>query len=335
MLTICPHCEAEREVTTLKTTEDFKIRGDVVRVDVDYYKCLTCGEEFDDPASDRDPIDEAYVLYRQKNNMLQPADIKDIRKKHGLTQAELSKLLGWGLATLSRYENGALQEESHDKILKLIKEPQNLLKLIEGKPDALYDEKRALLIKELKDEVEEEYSFERIYEERFCRSDPSENSGYVKLNIAKLNNCILFFCKGMGSFKTRLNKLLFYADFKHFKEYNVSITGAQYIHLQYGPVPEKYEYYYANLAENKQIEVNEVEVPTKDGMVTGEQYVSKKEPDFSFFTDSEIKILAEVKERFANVSAKEIKDFSHKEEGYKKTIEGQLISYNYAKSLQI
>ena len=41
-----------------------------------------------------------------------------------------------------------------------------------------------------------------------------------------------------------------------------------------------------------------------------------KEPDLSLFADSELKILASVKEYFKTFSAKEITDFSRTEKGY-------------------
>jgi hypothetical protein len=36
-------------------------------------------------------------------------------------------------------------------------------------------------------------------------------------------------------------KLLFYADFLHFKLNEVSITGARYAHAPHGPVPDQFE----------------------------------------------------------------------------------------------
>jgi len=55
----------------------------------------------------------------------------------------------------------------------------------------------------------------------------------------------------------------------------------------------------------------------------------------SVFSNSEIKTLIEVKEYFENFGAGKIKDFSHKENGYKETRDGQIISYAYADDLQI
>jgi hypothetical protein len=50
---------------------------------------------------------------------------------------------------LSRYENGALQDETHEKALRLAMEPRNLLTLINKTPDAIGDPKRERLVKEI------------------------------------------------------------------------------------------------------------------------------------------------------------------------------------------
>ncbi len=115
MKAICPHCEATRDVETVDTKEIIEIKGERIEIPVKYYKCLTCGEDFDDPKADSDPLEGAYAEYRSRHGMVQPSDLRAFRKKHGLTQNELGRLLGWGPVTLSRYENGALQDEAHDK----------------------------------------------------------------------------------------------------------------------------------------------------------------------------------------------------------------------------
>lgn len=51
--------------------------------------------------------------------MVQPEDIKKFRKELGLTQREWSEILGIGFATLNRDENGVLQSEGHDQIIRL------------------------------------------------------------------------------------------------------------------------------------------------------------------------------------------------------------------------
>jgi len=270
---ICPHCEKETNLELVRSQEEIKVRGEYIRVDVKYYKCKSCGKEFDDPRSDDDPLDKAYREYRRRHGMMQPEQIRDLRRRrYGLTQNEMSRLLGWGGATLSRYENGALQDETHEKTLRLAADPRNLLKLIEDTPEALSEEKRARLMKELKEVEEEAYSFQRIYEERFGKYEEDEYSGFKKLDLAKLFNAIIYFCKG-GVLKTKLNKLLFYADFKHFKDYALSITGARYAHIPFGPAPDQYAYYLATLLEDGAIKAEEV-VYTEEAM--GKVYFGKR-----------------------------------------------------------
>lgn len=328
---ICPNCEKETDIKLIRSTEEIKVRGESVEVEMEFYKCLVCGEEFEDPHSDHDPLDKAYREYRRRHGMIQPEEIRQLRKRYGFTQSEMSNLLGWGGATLSRYENGALQDEAHGKILHLIAEPRNLLNLIEQSPNIISKYKRERLIEELRIAEEESYSFERIFEERFGMYDPDELSGYMRLNLAKLFNAVLFFCEE-GTLKTVLNKLLFYADFKHFKEYTVSITGARYARIPFGPAPDNYDYYFATLKRYGELNVEEIEY---GDTVTGEKFISERKPDFTLFSDTELKIITEVKIHFKGFTSKRISDFSHNEKGYRETSNGNIISYKYARDLQI
>lgn len=326
---VCPNCEKETEIETIKTTEKIRIRQDEIDINVIFSKCLECGESFENTKG-YDSLEEAYREYRHRHSMTQPEEIRSWRKSYGLTQKELSTLLSWGEVTLSRYENGALQSESHEKTLRLVQEPHNLLKLIENAPHAINEEKRKRLIAELTEAEKESCSFERIYEDRFANYSPDEFSGYKKLDLEKFFNAVLFFCKE-GQLKTKLNKLLFYADFKHFKENVVSITGCHYAHLQYGPVPDNFDFFYAILRSNGLLTINEALV----GQYYGELYRSSSEPDLAVFSDSELKTLLEVKAFFKDYNSTNIADFSHDERGYKETHNGNDISYNYAQYLQI
>lgn len=331
MKTICPYCEAKRDVETVNTNETVEIKGERYDIPVTYYKCMTCKGEFDEPAGP-DPLEKAYSEYRSRHGMLQPEDIREFRKRHGLTQNELGKLLGWGVVTLSRYENGALQDEAHDKQIRLAMNPRNLIELIRETPGALDDKKRASLIDDLRKEEEDIFSFERIFEERFGQYSADRLSGYKQLDMSKLFNAILFFCTD-GEYKTKLNKLLFYADFSNFREYTVSITGTRYVRLPYGPVPDNYERYYAELIGKNYLRIEEVDCGTD---YLTEKLVTVSKPDLlSVFSDSEIKTLADIKHFFRDYTATQIKDFSHKEKGYRETNENQIISYEYADALQV
>lgn len=327
---ICPYCEAQREIEIIKKIEKVNVRGEPIEVPVSHYRCKVCKGDFEDPENGFDFVEKAYEEYRRRHGMAQPGEIKAFRKRYGLTQSELSKLMGWGPVTLSRYENGALQDDVHDKMLRLAMNSDNLMSLIEETPDALPDEKRRRLQDGLQKERELSLAPEKVCEERFLRYEPDEFSGYRRLDLTKLFNVVLYFCKD-GDFKTKINKLLFYADFLHLRQYTVSITGARYAHATFGPVPDKYETILAVMFENGSL-VSEEFMCSDD--ITGEKLVAVKNPDFSLFSDSEIKILATVRERFREFSSRRIMEYSHDEAGYKETVPGQFISYKYAERVQ-
>ncbi len=326
----CPLCEAEASVEHVRTEKTINVRGEPIKVAFDLPTCVKCGEGFINPKTDRDPLAEAYRVFRHRHTMLQPEEIKELRKRYGVTQGELSRILGWGAATLSRYENGALQDATHDRALKLLDDPQNLLRLIEAVPDALGEKRRSSLVNTLKRIVKDEHPIERCLEEWFGHDERSFFTGFHPLDMDKFFNCILYFCKG-GKLKTVINKLLFYSDFKHFKTYSMSITGAQYVHLHYGPVPKNYEMCLAKLVNEESIEIDEVLYPD----VVGQMYTTVEEPLLGIFSDKELITLSTVKEHFKSYGAKGISEFSHGERGYKETSHRQPISYEYAAFLKI
>lgn len=331
MKVICPYCEKKTNVQFVETIEDFEIRGESIPVKVEYFTCAECGGDFDDPKSDKDPIEKAYREYRFRKGMMQPEDIRELRNQYGLTQKELSDLLGWGGVTLNRYENGSLQTEANDKMLRLLKKPGNLFSLIESRPDAIPEEKRQTLINRLNKIDDEACSLQSLYEKIFSKYPVDEYSGYQKMDLDKFKNAVLYFCFPNGAWKSKLNKEMFYADFKHNKEYGVPITGSNYVRIPYGPSPDKYAYHYATLTELDVISIEEEII----GNYIGEILKSKVKPDLTLFSDSELLVLASVKEFFKNFTAKEIEDFSHEERGYDETEHARPISYKYSEYLKV
>jgi len=328
---VCPECEQISDLETLQKDLEIVVRGEPIEVNAELLRCLSCGEEFKDLKSDVDLLDLAFRDYRHKHNMLMPEEIRDLRNPYGLTQKELSDLLGWGSATLSRYENGALQSDANERMLRMLTEPSNLLRLIEDNPWAIPDEKRATLVKELSEQKEEDFSPDKIYIRWFGNKDADEFTGSRTLDLDRLFNLILFFCRG-GVFKTKLNKLLFYADFAHFKKFNTSITGMRYVRLDYGPAPMDYGFYYDLLSKRGAIDIQEV-VFTED--IAGEKLSALQEPDLSLFSDEELATMTYVKEHFKNTSSKGIGEISHREKGYEETSDKAIISYEFAKELQL
>jgi hypothetical protein len=125
---------------------------------------------------------------------------------------------------------------------------------------------------------------------------------------------------------------LFYADFLHYKEYTVSITGARYVHLPFGPVPDNYDFYFAALHHDEQaVRIEEREIQD----FVGEMFIATRRPDLAVFVPTELRVLATVNERFQPCSATALSKRAHKEKGYVETNTGQYISYSFADSLNL
>ena len=327
----CPDCEKETNQILINKKEEINVRGEMIAVDLEYHHCEECGEDFEVPRLDYDPLNSAYREYRQRKGMVQPETIKQYRKKLDLTQKEMSELLGIGIATLNRYENGALQSEAHDKMLQLSMNPDNLLRLLESKPQLISQERKNRIQQQLQTGDQGEGALLEKAIEHFGSYAPDIFSGYLRFDVNKLFQTMKFFCYRNRVVKTKLMKLMFYADFKHFKENGVSITGAHYAHAPHGPIPDQFETWLVAISQW------EKEIATEEqafGDYVGEVYTSN-EPDWSIFSTSELATLAFIKNKFQQFTAKQIREFSHQEKGYQITKDGELISYQYAQELYV
>lgn len=329
--TFCPNCETERSAHVVRKSESIGVRDLDIPVDVEYFTCDVCKEEFDDPRGG-DPLEAAYREYRTRKGFVQPEQIRQFRKENGLTQSELSSLLGWGSATLSRYENGALQDEAHDRALQMVMRSDNLLALLEKHPDAIPAARRTAILEGIKSRASALSDLLVFIEERLMSYGPDLWSGYQRFAPEKCFAAVLYFCRGDGIPRTKLNKLLWYADFLHFKRHAVSITGAHYAHCPHGPTLDKFDVLFAYMKDGAR------ELRAEDrfsGDLTWEVLRAVHEPNLTLFSDTELHTLSEVKTKFDGYSSNRLSELSHAEKGYKETNDGDLISYTYADSLLI
>lgn len=339
----CPVCENTTDQIIIIENEKFEVRGETIEVATKSYRCTSCDSRSDDP-SDPDPLQEVYREYRRRKKIPQPEDIRALRKRYGLTQSEFGAMLGFGTASLSRYENGSLPDEAHAGTLCLAMNPINLANMIERAGSAILREKRDKIYTLMKDEAISSslLSFLTSFIPGLTQDNepklpgygpPSFLNGLRSLNINKLFNTILFFCRGEGEFKTKLNKLLFYADFICFRNHGHSITGLQYARIDHGPVPDNFQLLCAIVTDDQKIV--EVKEEVFSSGASGERFKSRKEPDISVFSNNELAVLTAVQQRFAGMSSTKISALSHEEDGYKKTSHAQLINYKYAETLKI
>ena len=122
---------------------------------------------------------------------------------------------------------------------------------------------------------------------------------------------------------TKLNKILFYADFSSYLRRGKPITGVAYRHLKWGPAPRILPSIKEEL--EKRSEAREKEVPYPTG--TQKRLVPFRQPDLSKFSAEEISLVDEIIRWLWGKRAEEVSDLSHLETGWRITSEGEDIPY--------
>lgn len=314
------------KVKEIYTTEEHIFRKEKFNVHVRYYVCEDTFEKFTTSEQDELLINDLYSQYRIRHNIPFPDEIGAVRRKYKLNLVQISKILGFGTNQYAQYENGQIPSESNGRMIHAIKDKDTMLKMLE----ASINEFSASEYKKIKDSIlqssDEIHSSENnLFFRSFKRSI---FNGYTAPDGTKLQQMVKFFAYGTsGIFPTKLNKMMFYADFSHYRLYGKSISGLTYNAIQYGPVPTHYSTIYDN------IEGLEKEVIILHDMETAK--LTCKGADVSVFNNTEKAVLSAVLLETAPMSTAELIELSHKENAWINHNPGnELIPYDEAFSLK-
>lgn len=332
----CPECESATMTSIEKREEVVSVKGKRISVESSVLVCDTCGRDIFDEELDNKNLETAYRQYRAQFDLLFPKEIKEIRQKYDLSPEHLARFLEWPEDTIRLHEGGAVQDGKQDEVLKSISKPENMLEIYKENSCFLPQEVRTNLNKRINMLLSDETStgfvgtFSRILSEK---GDIDIYSGYKRFDLEKLFHMILYITASLGgTFQTKLNKLLWYVDFLHFKEYTVSMSGSNYVHLDHGPVADHYRVLLDIMEERGLIRTEEVIIGKNK---TGVEIRSAVAPDRGQFSPGELNVLGHVTERFKGLSCKGIKERSHNERGYKETKDKERISYEFAGALSL
>lgn len=158
---------------------------------------------------------------------------------------------------------------------------------------------------------------------------PGREAHNPELKKVKLEQAILFFLHHANNArlgKTKLMKLLYYADFDHYEQYEAPITGARYRKLDHGPVPD-----------DAMIAIEELE---KAGRIMREDVVGdgyrqhRYEPyelvNLEVFTPTEVDVLNQVARRWDAHTTKQIETATHGEAPWIAVGWNEVIPYHLA-----
>ena len=105
----------------IERVRDFPIHGTTVPISEELYRCAVCGREEYSYEQAIAAERRAGRVYREQNGFLQRDEIAALRRRWGVTQAQLEAALGLGRKTVARWEAGrVLQTRALDNLLRAI-----------------------------------------------------------------------------------------------------------------------------------------------------------------------------------------------------------------------
>lgn len=116
---ICPICgEGRLEPRIGKNAVEY--RGRSAELEVAYSVCNACGSEQSDAAQLR-ANKRAMIAFRKRvDGLLTGAEVRALRERLGISQAEAARIFGGGPVAFSKYESDDVaQSEAMDKLLRL------------------------------------------------------------------------------------------------------------------------------------------------------------------------------------------------------------------------
>jgi putative zinc finger/helix-turn-helix YgiT family protein len=311
----------QREITYRK--EQFKLLFHA-------HKCVDTGNQFEDEMFAELNYNQVINQYRAKYRIPFPEQIKSIRERYGLSAAKMSVVLGMGPNTWSNYENGEVPSRVHANLIQMIDTPETFKQLI-IKNGELAEKDRLKILKKI--EALDQHEYRCGDELKRFETEPNIYNGYKSFSSNKVSQMVLYFAYTLKPFKTKMNKLLFYADFVCFRNTAQSLSGLKYVAIPYGPVPDEYEILFGVLSDKKIIDFNWQ--MTEYGEVAQLLASPNQKFDPTLFTSAELETLEFVANKFKNTSTREIVDISHKEPAWIENKDGnKTISFEYAFSME-
>lgn len=292
-------------------------------VDFHFWLCEDTKEQFEDEQQAELNISQVYNQYRAKHNVPTTDEIRRIRAMYGISASKMADVLGFGTNQYRQYETGEIPSISNGRLIMQAADPEDFLKMVKSATFELGKD----VAYELKLTIEEKIKMKAIDISIDYSESMSEFTGYKRLSVQKLWNMVIFFADRIQPYKVKLNKLLFYSDFYHFKLYGNSISGSTYRAIQYGPVPADYQILMAQGVLSGVLESKTVEMYD----FNAECFLGKIEFQKNLFTDEELAVLQRITERFAESNNQQIIKISHLEKAWTECEKSHsLIDYRYA-----
>ena len=331
----CPLCDKIHEIEERTRIAKTIIKGEEVNYEETYYFCLNSDEdenEFVTGKMENENLLNARNAYRRAHELLTSDEIVAIRESYGLSQVDLAKLMGWGEATISRYESKAIQDDAYDNMLRIVRDnPLAALELLQKNGEQFTGLKKLGIKQRIMENLDEdgrEYLQRQSLESEYVNyQEPCDANGFKLLDIDKLEAVVSYFAEKISNlYKVKLMKMLWYADSLCFKKNNVSMMGLVYSHEPMGALP---------IGHYKIVGLEKIKMQEEEGYEnTTFRFLPNDKIDNSCLSEDDISILNMVVKKFEDYTAKDIVEYMHKETAYIKTKDKEIIPFSLAKEIK-
>jgi len=233
--------------------------------------------------------------------------IKQLRDKFNLLQEEAARTLGVSRVSLSQIENGERKITAE--------ELSKLSKMFNVTADVLLD---------LKKDIEVVLEKESL---TTAKGKADIRISVPQKNLQKFKEVLLYILSKIGSKpnigETVLYKILYFIDFDFYEKYEEQLIGATYRKNHYGPTPVEF----IKVIEDMKSEETLEEVRSQYFQYPQRKYLPRREPDLSVLGAHEIKAIDEVLEKFSDMNAQQVSEYSHEDVPWQTTDDGDIIDY--------
>lgn len=228
------------------------VKGKIIEFDEYYMIDPATGEEVFDRNIEIENDARLYDIYKKQMNLLTSSEIKNIRKKYDMNQKEFALSIGVGEITIHRFENGSIQTESVDSIIRLSEDPDIMYNLLIKNQANLSDNdfssflKKVSVLKKLKHHKIADFNINDYINLNFETESINDVTNQLIIeyntqidNVSKKygieDNC------GAAEYITplKLQKLLYYIQGMALRIYGKPAFSNSISAWQYGPVVEE------------------------------------------------------------------------------------------------
>ncbi len=293
-----------------------------------FYQCVETSEEFTTGEIDQVNLDQVYNQYRDKFGLPFPDQIRKNRKKYNVSASKMSEILGLGINSYRMYEHGEVPSVGNGRLILAADDPREFKRFLRTSKEVIGEKdfnKLTGRADALIEETEKNRFTTFLIGRLFDVIVPSQFTGYRLPDFKKISHMVLFFSERTQTWKTKLNKLLFYSDFLAFKNSGYGISGLDYRAIQMGPVPAKFEEIYSEMSYGEIVEREYYEI---ENGIYGSLFKPKMSFDHSLFDDFELEIMEKVASELKDLNSREVIHKSHKELAWQDNeAEKKIISY--------